>query len=99
MSRELEEFLSSYTDLVLVRLGDENCDASRYMEQLLGDMDRFNHTPILHLTLSDHREWAHRHGIYGTPALVAYYQHQPILHIIGRVTSAELLQRFLDANI
>ena len=99
MNRDLEEFLSSYTDLVLVRLWDENCEASRYMEQLIAETDRFNQTPVLHLTLSDHQEWAQQHGIFGTPALIAYYHHRPILRILGRVTPAELLQRFLDANL
>lgn len=99
MSRELEEFLSSYTDLVLVRLWDAHCEASRYMAQVLDEIDCFSHTPIIHLILSDHQEWAQRHGIYGTPALIAYAHNQPILRIIGRVTADELLQQFHDAHL
>ncbi len=99
MSRELDDFLRGYADLVLVNFWHEGCEASRYMEQLIGSIERFNDIPVLRLTLPEHRDWAGAHGIYGTPALIVYYRHQPLFRLIGRVTSHELLQRFLDFDL
>ena len=99
MSWELEEFLHTYSDLVLVHFQHENCEASRYMEQLLGSIERLKSTPVLHLALNEHREWAQAHGIYGTPALIVYYQHRVVCRIVGRVTPEELLQHFANMNL
>jgi thiol-disulfide isomerase/thioredoxin len=99
MSWELEEFLHTYSDLVLVHFQHETCDAGRYMEQLLGRIERFQNMPILHLPFHEHREWAQAHGIYGTPAFIVYYQHQLVFRIVGRVTPEELLQHFADVDL
>jgi thioredoxin-like negative regulator of GroEL len=93
MSNELEAFLQQYRDLVLVNFWDEDCEASQYMARLL-DSEPFHKLPVLRLTLAEHRAWAQAHGVYGTPALVAYYRGQPLLRISGRVTPEELRQRF-----
>lgn len=99
MSKELEEFLRTYSELVLVNLWDEECEASRYMERLMGEIERLKRVPVLRLYLADHRDWAKAHGVYGTPALIVYYHGRPLFRLIGRVTTAELLQRFLDFNL
>ncbi len=99
MSPELEAFLHDYSDLVLVNFWHENCEASQYMERLLDSIERFKETPTLRLNLTEHADWARAHGIYGTPALAVYYQHQLLFRIVGRVTPEELLQHFLDANL
>lgn len=99
MSKELEEFLRTYSELVLVNLWDDACAASRYMEQLMREIERLKGIPVLRLHLAEHRDWAREHGVYGTPALVVYYHGRPLFRLIGRVTSAELLQRFLDFDL
>lgn len=96
MSNDLEVFLQQYRDLVLVYFWEEHCEASQYMEQLLDSLEPFQRIPMLRLTLAEYRDWAHAHGVYGTPALVAYYRGQPLLRITGRVTPEELRQRFQD---
>jgi hypothetical protein len=99
MSSELEEFLRGYTELVLINLWDEDCEASRYMEGLMGEIERAKHVPVLRLHLAEHRDWAKAHGVYGTPALVVYYRGRPLFRLVGRITPAELLQRFLDFGL
>ena len=99
MSSELEEFLRSHTELVLVNLWDDNCEASRYMEGLMGEIEHAKRIPVLRLHLAEHRDWAGAHGVYGTPALVVYYRGRPLFRLLGRVTPAELLQRFLDFGL
>jgi len=96
MSNELEAFLQQYRDLVLVNFWDEDCEASQYMARLLDSVEPFHRFPVLRLTLAEHRAWAQAHGVYGTPALVAYYRGQPLLRISGRVTPEELRQRFQE---
>lgn len=99
MSGDLEQFLRDYSGLVLVNLWADDCDASRYMEQLMHEFERYAPIPVLRLTLHEYREWATAHGIYGTPALIAYYQSRPLFRLIGRVTPAELLQRLRQHGI
>jgi thioredoxin-like negative regulator of GroEL len=99
MSDDLDTFLQSYAELVLINLWDEDCEASHYMEQLLSETERFRHIPVLRLRLAEHRDWAQAHGIHGTPALVVYHQHRPLFRLMGRVTAEELLQRFLDCDL
>jgi thiol-disulfide isomerase/thioredoxin len=94
MSSELDAFLQQYHDLVLVNFWEDNCEASRYMAQLLESIEQFQQVPMLRLALAEHRAWAHAHGIHGTPALVVYYRGQLLFRIIGRVTPTELLHRF-----
>lgn len=99
MSRELEEFLHLYSELVLVNFWEEDGEESLYIEQLMGEMERFRRMPVLRLSLAEHREWAQAHGVYGTPALVVYYRNRPLFRLIGRVTPAELMQRLLDFDL
>jgi thiol-disulfide isomerase/thioredoxin len=99
MSSELEEFLRSHAELVLINLWDDNCEASRYMEGLMGEIEHAKRIPVLRLHLAEHRDWARAHGVYGTPALVVYYRGRPLFRLLGRVTPAELLQRFLDFGL
>lgn len=99
MSRELEIFLRQYPDLVLVNFWQEGCDASRYMAQMLGGLEHFQQVSVLHLKLADHRPWARHHGVFGTPALVAYYRSRALFRIIGRVTPEELLRRFRELGV
>jgi thioredoxin-like negative regulator of GroEL len=94
MHNDLETFLHEYLDLVLVNFWEEETEASQYMEQLLDSIEALQNVPILRLKLAEHRNWAAAHGVYGTPALVAYYGGQPLLRISGRVTPEELHQRF-----
>jgi thiol-disulfide isomerase/thioredoxin len=93
MYGDLEAFLHSYVGLVLVNLWEQDCHASRYMDQLMQELERFRRIPILRLTLTEYRDWARAHGIYGTPALIAYYHGRPLFRLIGRVTPTEILQR------
>jgi hypothetical protein len=93
MYDDLEMFLQNHAGLVLVNLWARGCYASTYMERLMYELERHSRIPILRLTLAEHRDWAHVHGVYGTPALIAYYQGKPLFRIIGRVTPTELLQR------
>jgi thiol-disulfide isomerase/thioredoxin len=99
MSGDLEKFLRDYSGLVLVNLWADDCDASRYMDQLMREIERYAAIPVLRLTLHEHREWATAHGIYGTPALIAYYQNRPLFRLIGRVTPAELLQHLRQHGV
>jgi thioredoxin-like negative regulator of GroEL len=94
MSSDLEVFLQQYDDLVLVTLWEENYEASTYMVQLLESIAQLRRVPVLKLLLSEHREWAHQHGVHGTPALIVYYQHQPLFRVVGRLTPEELRQCF-----
>ena len=96
MSRELDIFLQQYPDLVLLNFWQEGCDASRYMAQMLGGLDDFQQVSVLHLKLNEHRPWARDHGVFGTPALVAYYHSQVLFRIVGRVTPEELLRCFRE---
>lgn len=96
MSRELETFLQRHPDMVLVNFWQEGCEASRYMAQMLGTLEEFQRLSVLHLRLDEHRPWASGHGVFGTPALVAYCRRRPLFRLIGRVTSEELMRRFRD---
>jgi hypothetical protein len=93
MYDDLDALLHGYADLILVNLWDSRCEASLYMEQLMYECERHLSVPILRLKLTEYRDWAGAHGIYGTPALVAYYRGRPVFRLIGRVTPSELLQR------
>jgi hypothetical protein len=99
LHRDLEVFLRHYAGLVLVNLWEQDCQASHSMDQLMGELEHAERIPVLRLTLTEYRDWAHAHGIYGTPALVAYYQGRPAFRLIGRVTSTELLQRLHDYGL
>ena len=99
MSNDLEAFLQSFSELVLVNLWDDDCEASRYMEGLMGEIERVKRIPVLRLHLAEHRDWAKVHGIYGTPALVVYHQGRRLFRLVGRVTPEELFQRFLDFGL
>jgi hypothetical protein len=99
MSNDLEAFLQSYSDLVVVYFWQDDSESNVYVERLMGAIDRFKNVPIIQLTLSEHVEWAQAHGVYGTPAIVVYYQHQPLFRLIGRITPGELLQRLADFEI
>jgi hypothetical protein len=99
MYDDLETFLRHHTGLVLVNLWERDCLASAYMEQLMHELEQHSHIPILRLTLAEHRDWAHLHGVYGTPALIAYYQGRWLFRLIGRVTPTELLQRLQDYHL
>ena len=94
MSSDLEVFLQQYDDLVLVTLWEENSEASAYMVQLLESIEQLRRVPVLKLLLAEHREWANQHGVHGTPALIVYYQHQPLFRVVGRLTPEELRQCF-----
>jgi hypothetical protein len=93
MYDDLEIFLHNHAGLVLVNLWEQGCYASAYMERLMYELERHSRIPILRLMLAEHRDWARVHGVYGTPALIAYSQGKPLFRIIGRVTPTELLQR------
>jgi hypothetical protein len=99
MSSDLEVFLQQYSDLVLVTFWEENHDASAYMAELLENIEPLRRVPVLKLVLAEHREWAHTHGVHGTPALIVYYRHQPLLRVIGRVTPEELLRCFRNLQL
>ena len=96
MHRDLEAFLRSYAGLVFVNLWEQDCHASLYMDQLMQELERFRRIPILRLTLTEYRDWAKAHGIYGTPALIVYDHGRPLFRLIGRVTPTEILQRLQD---
>jgi thiol-disulfide isomerase/thioredoxin len=99
MYGDLDAFLRYHTGLVLVNLWEQNCQASRYMDQLMREFERFKPIPILRLTLAEYRDWAGGHGIYGTPALIAYQDGRPLFRLIGRVTPIELLQRLAEHGL
>jgi hypothetical protein len=99
MPEDLEIFLYRYTALVLVNLWEQGCEASLYMDQLMRELERFSDIPVLRLTLTEYRDWARAHGIYGTPALVAYYQGRPLFRLMGRATPAELVQRLRQHGV
>jgi hypothetical protein len=99
MSNDLEAFLQSYSDLVVVYFWQEESESNAYIERLTGAVDRFKNVPIIQLTFSEHVAWAQAHGVYGTPAIIVYYQHQPLFRLIGRVTPSELLQRLKDFGV
>ncbi len=99
MHRDLESFLHSYAGLVLVNIWEQDCEASRYMDLLMQELERVSPVPVLRLTLTEYRDWAQAHGIYGTPALVAYYHGRPLFRLIGRITPAELVQRLQQHGV
>ena len=93
MSSDLELFLQRYAGLVLVNLWEQDGEAGHAIEQLLQELERTVQVPVLRLMLHEYRHWGRVHGVYGTPALIAYYQGQQLFRLIGRVTPDELLQR------
>ena len=93
MDGDLERLLHEHSELIFVNLWDSDCEASQYMDQLMRELEHRTTVSVLRLNLTEYRDWAIRHGIYGTPALVAYYRGRPLFRLIGRVTLAELLQR------
>ena len=99
MYDDLEMFLRNHTGLVLVNLWERDCLASVYMQHLMHELEQHSRVPILRLTLAEYRDWARLHGVYGTPALIAYYQGRPLFRLIGRVTPTELLQRLRDYDL
>lgn len=99
MYGDLDIFLRSYAGLVLVNLWERNCQASLYMDQLMRELERLRPIPILRLTLTEYRAWAGAHGIYGTPALIAYHDGCPLFRVIGRVTPTDLLQRLAEHGL
>jgi hypothetical protein len=96
MHGDLEVFLRAYAGLVLINLWEQDCQASHSMDQLMNELEYTERIPVLRLTLTEYRHWAQVHGIYGTPALIAYYQRRPLFRLLGRVTSTELLRRLQD---
>jgi hypothetical protein len=99
MRNDLEAFLRSYADLVVVYFWQEGYESKAYIEHLTGAIDRFKNVPIIQLSLPEYTEWAQAHGVYGTPAIIVYYRHQPLFRLVGRVTPDELLQRLMDFDI
>lgn len=99
MDNDLELFLRNHAGLVLVNLWGPDCLASAYMAQLMGELEHHSRIPILRLTLAEHREWAHVHGVYGTPALIVYFQGRLLCRFMGRITPTELLQHLQDYDL
>lgn len=99
MEQDLDHLLRNNTALILINIWEDDCDASLYMEQLMQAFEQYASALILRLTLTEYREWAQAHGIYGTPALVAYQQGRLLFRILGRVTPEELLQRLRQYDI
>ncbi len=99
MDYDLEDILHSSTELVLINLWADDCDASVVMDELMQEVEPHAPSLVLRLTLTEYRAWAQAHGIYGTPALVAYYQGRLLFRILGRVTPAELRQRLRQYGI
>jgi hypothetical protein len=99
MHDDLEMFLCNHAGLVLVNIWERDCLASAYMERLMAELEQHSHIPILRLALGEYRDWAHLHGVYGTPALIAYYSGRPLFRFIGRITPTELLQRLQSYNL
>ena len=99
MDYDLEHILHSSTELVLINLWADDCDASVVMDELMQEFEPHATSLILRLTLSEYREWAQTHGIYGTPALVAYYQGRSLFRMMGRVTQAAQRQRLRQFGI
>lgn len=99
MHTDLEQFLQEYSDLVLINLWEKSCEASLQMDRLMQELERFKRLSVLRLNLTEYRGWASAHGIYGTPALIAYYRGRPLFRLIGRVTPAEFLQRLRDFGL
>ena len=96
MSSELEDLLRQHPDLVLVNFWQEGCHASLYMGHMLATLEEFQRLSVLHLRFDDHRPWARAHGIFGTPALVAFCRRRPMFRVVGRVTPEELIRRFRE---
>jgi hypothetical protein len=69
------------------------------MARLLDGIEQLRQVPILKLPLGEHREWAQMHGVHGTPALLAYYRHQLIFRVIGRITPEELRRCFQNLHL
>jgi thioredoxin-like negative regulator of GroEL len=99
MDNDLELFLRNHAGLVLVNLWEDDCVASAYMEQFMGELERHSRIPILRLMLTEHQDWARVHGVYGTPALIVYYEGKPLCRFMGRVTPTELLQYLQDFDL
>ena len=99
MSRELDAFLQQHPELVLVNFWQEGCDASHYMAQMLATLEQLQGVSVLHLKLGEHRPWARGHGIFGTPALVAYCRRRVLFRIVGRVTPEQLRRRFRELGV
>lgn len=99
MEQELDTLLHNNTALILITIRADDCDASLYMDQLMQAFEHYASALILRLDLSEYREWARAHGVYGTPALVAYQHGRPLFRMLGRVTPMELLQRLRQYGI
>lgn len=99
MHGDLEQFLHAYSELVLIHVRDDNCEGSLYMDRLMQELERTSQIPVLRLRFTEYHEWAHGHGIYGTPAIVAYHAGRLVFRLIGRVTPDELAQHLRDAGL
>jgi hypothetical protein len=99
MARDLDHFLYNNAQLVLINIWQDDCDASLYADELMQAFERYASALILRLTLPEYREWAQTHGIFGTPALVAYQHGRLLFRMMGRVTPEELLQRLRQCGI
>lgn len=99
MAPDLDHLLHDNTALILINIRQDDCDASLYMDQLMQAFEHYARALILRLNLTEYREWAQAHGIYGTPALVAYQHGRPLFRMLGRVTPTELLQRLRQYGV
>lgn len=99
MEQDLDHLLHNDTSLILINIWQDDCDASLYMEQLMQAFEHYASALILRLNLTEYREWAQSHGVYGTPALIAYRHGRPLFRMLGRVTPTELLQRLRQYGV
>ncbi len=99
MAQDLDHLLHNNAQLVLINIWQADCDASLYMDELMQAFERYASALILRLTLAEYSEWAQTHGVFGTPAVVAYQHGRLLFRMMGRVTPEELLQRLRQCGI
>ena len=99
MVQDLDHVLYNDTQLILINIWQDDCAASLYMDELMQAFEHYASALILRLTLAEYRDWAQTHGIFGTPALLAYQHGKLLFRMMGRITPEELLQRLQQCGI
>lgn len=89
--KELQESLDNSDVPVLVLLGEPFHPGARLMSERARRVVLAN-PPIklVEITLSSHREWAARHGIHGTPALLFFNHRKKPVSVLGSIDEDHL---------
>lgn len=91
--KELQESLDSSGVPVVVLLGEPFHPGARLMSER-ARRAVLAHPPVklVEITLSAHRDWAARHGVHGTPALLLFEGRRKPAVVLGSIEEELLLK-------